>query len=312
MKIMSSLFRKATFSVIILASFPGIEGCKDSNDTPEPDIVEAEVVDLTHLPFGGDNILRRDKGISQPALESLWLCGVPSDGAGNSDASDWTNEDGTWDYTRKPQVEGSLTWLSEFEILLDGKGNRLITGNSLPGHPTGVFPIDPNSIAYQYDRNTNGIQAHDILFTLPEMPEEAASSSCVTYGAAGISLSGSVIYHGASTLGNDAAVHELFDSYGGHSDGTNTYHYHYPAENLQKHIHPEEEGHSGLMGYMIDGFGIYGPRGEDGKVLWSKDLDECHGHSHPVLWDGEMVDLYHYHWTYDFPYNIGCFKGTPQ
>jgi hypothetical protein len=31
-----------------------------------------------------------------------------------------------------------------------------------------------------------------------------------------------------------------------------------------------------------------------------------------VLWDGEMIELYHYHWTYDFPYNIGCFKGTPQ
>jgi len=24
-----------------------------------------------------------------------------------------------------------------------------------------------------------------------------------------------------------------------------------------------------------------------------------------------MVDIYHYHWTYDFPYNIGCYKGTP-
>ena len=66
------------------------------------------------------------------------------------------------------------------------------------------------------------------------------------------------------------------------------------------------------MGYMLDGFGIYGPEGENGEILTSADLDECHGHTHPVLWDGEMIDLYHYHWTYDFPYNIGCFKGTPQ
>ena len=271
-----------------------------------------EIIDRTHLPFGGDNILRRDQGDTEPALESLWLCGVPSDGAGNSDASDWTNEDGTWDYTRKPIVEGSLTWISEFEVSLDGQGNRIITGNALPDHPTGVFPIDPNSLAYQYDRNNNPIKERDILFTFPAIPEVLDVSRCVTYGPAGISLSGSVIYHGASTLGNDAAAHEILDTYGGHSDGTQTYHYHYPADNLMEHIHPHEEGHSALMGYMIDGFGIYGPRGEDGKVLWSEDLDECHGHTHPVLWDGELVNMYHYHWTYDFPYNIGCFKGEPH
>lgn len=294
--------------VSLLFSIGLLNSCKESDNE---EVTISEAVDLTHLPFGGSKMLQRDQGDREPDLESLWLCGVPADGAGNSDASDWTNSDGTWDYTKKPIVEGNLTWMSEFEVILDGNGNRLITGNALPDHPTGIFPIDPTSVAYQYDRNTNEIKARDILFKFPAVPEVAAGPSCVTYGAAGISLSGSVMYHGASTLGNDAAAHELFDSYGGHSDGTETYHYHYPAKNLQEHIHPDEEGHSGLMGYVIDGFGIYGPRGEDGNVLWSKDLDECHGHTHPVLWDGEMINLYHYHWTYDFPYNIGCFKGTP-
>jgi len=23
-----------------------------------------------------------------------------------------------------------------------------------------------------------------------------------------------------------------------------------------------------------------------------------------------VLNIYHYHWTYDFPYNIGCYKGT--
>lgn len=295
-------------------SLLSIISCGDSEDDDPiiDDPNETEAVDLTSLPFGGSNILNRNQGDTQPDFESLWLCGVPADGAGNSDASDWTNPDGTWDYTRKPMVEGSVSWISEFEIALEGNGKRIITGNSLPGHPTGVFPIDPNSLAYQYDRNTNPITARNILFEFPGMPEVADESGCVTYGAAGISLSGSVIYHGASTLGNDAAAHEILDSYGGHSDGTETYHYHYPSENLQNHIHPHEEGHSALMGYVIDGFGIYGPYDQDGELLWSEDLDECHGHTHPVLWDGEMVNLYHYHWTYDFPYNIGCFKGTPN
>ncbi len=271
-----------------------------------------ETVDITHLPFGGPNILIRTEGVMQPDFLSLWLCGLPEDGAGNADAVDWTNEDGTWDYTRKPQVEGDVAWLSEFDISLDDNGNRIITGNALPNHTTGVFPIDPASLAYQYDRNPNIIEAHEVSYILPAMPEVATNSSCVPFGPSGISLSGSAIYHGASTLGNDAAAHEILDRFGGHTDGTQTYHYHFPAQDLQDHIHTHESGHSALMGYMLDGFGIYGPHDEDGEILWSEDLDECHGHTHPVLWDGEMVDMYHYHWTYDFPYNIGCFKGTPN
>ena len=313
MKINISILAKAIlFSALVFSSIT-ISSCSKSSDVEEETEPEIEVIDRTHLPFGGTNILRRDRGITQPELLSLWLCGVPADGAGNSNATDWTNSDGTWDYTRKPIVEGSVSWISEFEVSLDGNGNRIITGNALPSHTTGVFPIDPNSLAWQYDRNRNGIKARTIFYTFPELPQVADNPSCVTYGAAGISLSGSVIYHGAPTLGNDAAAHEILDDHGGHTDGTETYHYHYLADKLQEHIHPHEAGkHSALMGYMIDGFGIYGPYDDDGKLLWSKDLDECHGHTHPVLWDGKMVNLYHYHWTYDFPYNIGCFKGNPQ
>jgi hypothetical protein len=103
----------------------------------------------------------------------------------------------------------------------------------------------------------------------------------------------------------------MFDRFGGHTDGTERYHYHYPSDDLMDHIQLHSVGHSPLTGYMLDGFGIYGPYGENGELLTSLDLDECHGHKHPVLWDGEMIDIYHYHWTYVFPYNIGCFKGTP-
>lgn len=281
----------------------------------EPNVDTPETPDLTHLPLGGtapNDILIRNQGFAVPNFLSLWLCGLPASGAGNSDASDWTNPDGTWDYTRKPQVEGNVTWNSQFSITLDGNGNRIITGNALPDHPTGIFPIQPGSVAYQYDGNPNIISQHVINYTLPAMPQVAATPSCVPFGPSGISLTGSAIYHGASTLGNDAAAHEMLDRFGGHTDGTERYHYHFPAQDLQDHIHSHDHGeHSALMGYMLDGFGIYGPHGENGELLTSSDLDECHGHTHEVLWDGQMIEIYHYHWTYDFPYNIGCFKGTP-
>jgi len=303
----------ASFLFLAVSIFT-ISSCSKSEEeniaTPTP-----ETPDLTKLPFGGTapyKILIRNQGNPNPDFLSLWLCGLPSNGAGANNAADWTNPDGTWDYTKKPQVTGNVIWTSEFNITLDGNGNRVLSGNGLPNHPTGIFPIQPGTIAHQYDGNPNIISPQPLSFTIPVLPQEATTKSCVGFGPAGYSLTGSAIYHGASTLGTDAAAHEMLDRFGGHTDGTERYHYHYPSKDLQDHIHPHTSGHSALMGYMLDGFGIYGPYGENGELLKSADLDECHGHKHPVMWDGQMVNIYHYHWTYDFPYNIGAYKGTPQ
>ena len=61
-----------------------------------------------------------------------------------------------------------------------------------------------------------------------------------------------------------------------------------------------------------DGFGIYGNRGETGAALMNADLDACHGHTHAILWDGVMVMMYHYHATKEYPYTLGCYRGTPH
>jgi len=309
MTMTGSIFNKHFLFLILSIT---IISCNKTDDTQQP---ANNTVDLSKLPFGGDdptNILVRNQGDPNPDFLSLWLCGLPADGAGADNAEDWTNPDGTWDYTKKPQVEGNVTWDHIFDISLDGNGNRIITGNNLPNHPTGIFPIQPGTDAWNYDKNPNIISEQDINYTLPAIPEIASEPNCVFFGPAGFSLTGAAIYHGASTLGTDAAAHEMLDRFGGHTDDTERYHYHFLAQDLQDHIHEHEHGHSALMGYMLDGFGIYGPHGEDGEILTSHDLDECHGHTHPVLWDGEMIELYHYHWTYDFPYNIGCFKGEPH
>jgi YHYH protein len=56
--------------------------------------------------------------------------------------------------------------------------------------------------------------------------------------------------------------------------------------------------------------GIFGHYGDDGEVLTNDDLDECHGHTHEIEWDGATLEMYHYHATYEFPYTVGCFRGT--
>lgn len=67
-----------------------------------------------------------------------------------------------------------------------------------------------------------------------------------------------------------------------------------------------------LVGYALDGFGIYGQHGEGGRTLTNGDLDACHGHTHTVIWDGEAREIYHYHLTDEYPYTLGCFRGTPS
>jgi hypothetical protein len=284
------------------------ESSVDARDVDGVDSCAA--VDRTHLPFGDPEIRRRDRS-QEPAVGALWLCSVPPDGRGNTNAADWTNPDGTWDFTRKPTVDGSVTWASELAVTVDDQGNRHITGNGLPSTPTGVFPVDPTSVAYRYDPNPSHIGERVVNMIVPAMPALTGIARCMPYGPAGISLTGNAIYHAASTLATDAPAYEMLDACGGQSDGTFTYHTHYLTDCLRDALDPCTGGHSALMGYILDGFGIYGPRGEDGEILTSADLDECHGHTHPVLWDGEMIAMYHYHWTYDFPYNVGCFRGTP-
>ena len=180
-----SVYNLSLFFLLVISV--SITSCNKSDDTIDVvDPVELETPDLTKLPFGGPNILVRNQGSPQPDFLSLWLCGLPANGAGNADASDWTNPDGTWDYTSKPQVQGNVTWPSEFDVFLDGDGNRIITGNALPDHPTGIFPITPGSVAYQYDGNPNIISEHEINYVLPAIPEIALDPNCVFFGPSGI------------------------------------------------------------------------------------------------------------------------------
>ncbi|MEP7766288.1 hypothetical protein, partial [Sanguibacter sp. 26GB23] len=87
--------------------------------------------------------------------------------------------------------------------------------------------IERNTLAYEYDRNPNSISSHNVQISFDAIPSVNAQPSCVGFAATGISLTGSAIYQGSSTLGTDASAYEMLDSSGGHTDGTETYHYHY-------------------------------------------------------------------------------------
>ncbi len=275
--------------------------------TSQTEIAKVSGVDLKHLPIGDGRLS------SAPQAGYLWSCRTRFRNSGGAHASgDWIQGDGTYNFTAKPIVEGSVAWPSQFKITLRG-GVRSIVGNRLPKHATGQFPISPNDPAYAFDRNPNTITSEEYQVDLPAMPEVADNPSCVPMGRIGVLRTGGYFFNALDVRGEDAVAYEIQDSCQGHPERNGAYHYHSLTTCLEDKISGSAAGtgHSALVGYAFDGFGIYGHRGEGGKVLTNADLDACHGHTHNVNWDGKNVNLYHYHATWEYPYTIGCFRGTP-
>jgi hypothetical protein len=261
-------------------------------------------LDITNLPIGDYKVS------DSPQVGYVYRCGGAQTDAGAGGAQvegPWIRDDGMFDLTAKAIVDGDVMWdQATFMIILEGE-NRLLTGNNLPTtHGTGVYPVSAADDAYQYDRNPNSIAAQTLTVTLPTNPTVNAEAGCLTPGAIGVMTTGVIIFDALDALVRDAVAHETQDACGGHPQMSGAYHYH----NLSDCIEDEGTGHSVLVGYAMDGFGIYGVRGEDGQPLTNADLDECHGHTHVIEWDGQMVEMYHYHATYEYPYTIGCFRGT--
>lgn len=257
-------------------------------------------VDLTTLPVGDE--LRSDA----PEVGHLYLCDTfPTDGGGANVQGPWFNGDGTFDLTAKLWVQGDVPWDdAAFSVEVQGE-DRVLIGNDLPvDHHTGEFPIAEDDPAGEYDMNPSAIEPTEYEITLPAQPEAAAEPGCVS-GEAGFLLSGVVLNSPVDAAGRDAVAWEAQDSCAGHPNDAG-YHYH----SISPCVPDEGTGHSELVGYALDGFGIYGHRGEGGTAVTNADLDECHGHTHEVEWDGETVEMYHYHATWEYPYSVGCFHGT--
>ncbi|HLX25824.1 MAG TPA: YHYH protein [Candidatus Cybelea sp.] len=213
---------------------------------------------------------------------------------------------GTWNELEKVAVEGSVAWRSQFANSVSG-ATRMLSGNGLPSHKTGTFPISSSDPAYQYDQNPNAISAQSLSYRIPAKPAIAAEPSCLNMGPIGVMTTGAVLFNALDALGHDAAAHEVLDSCWGHPQMSGLYHYH----TFSSCMNDSSTGHSRLLGYALDGFGIYGPRGENGTVTTDATLDACHGHTHVIEWNGKRLSLYHYHMTYEYPYSLGCYKGTP-
>jgi len=262
--------------------------------------VQAREVDMRKLPLGDGKISHG------PKAGWIWACRVDPRAGGAHRVGPWIDEKaGTYDMTEKIAVRGAVMWPHKFNVTVKGD-RRVFSTNDLPAHPTGRFPIACNDPAYKIDRNPNSIRSHNIKFDLPAHPKLAARPSCAP-GTVGILLTGVALFNALDAPGRDAVAHETQDSCRGHPQESGVYHYHSLTNCISDK--PGPDGNSRLVGYALDGFGIYG-RYENGKPLSTADLDACHGRTSVIEWDGKKVEMYHYVATPDFPYTVGCMRGS--
>ena len=242
---------------------------------------------------------------SSPEVGYVDSCQTYFNGSGAQTEGPWIGKT-TWNSTTKIHVRGTVHWHSTFKERVVG-ARRLLTGNGLPISPTGTFPIASTDPAYAYDRNPNSIEPYSLSVSLPANPKLAASPTCVG-GTIGVSTLGIPLYSAFDAVGRDALAHELQDACGGHPQVSGQYHFHGLSPCWQDSVLSRR---THLIGWALDGFGIYIEYDSKGRMLSTSDLDACHGRTSVVDWDGRMVRMYHYDATLDFPYLVGCYRGTP-
>jgi hypothetical protein len=164
-------------------------------------------------------------------------------------------------------------------------------GHSLYESPSGGMQVNPHRIVGQ-----------SLVLRVPRSPATAAASD-TPLGPMGMALNGVALFNqyaaGRSPLGMEILS---FDRFNGH-----------PAPGGQYHHHVEPlwlttaNGPASLIGVLLDGFPVYGPREIDGST--PSGLDSCNGHVHATA---EIpAGIYHYHVVPAAPYISGCYRGTP-
>jgi len=157
-----------------------------------------------------------------------------------------------------------------------------------------------------FTKNPNTIAAQNYTFKIPLNPAVATTHAPTPLGAMGVALNGIPLYNQYAAP-NQPLTNEImsFDKYWGHPTATSRYHYH--VEPL--FLTTVKATKSSLMGFLLDGFPVYGPE-ENGAAVTNAMLDAYHGHSHatPDYPNG----IYHYHINNTDPYINGSgYYGTP-
>lgn len=158
---------------------------------------------------------------------------------------------------------------------------------------------------YTFSKNPNSISSKNYTFKIPVNPMVASTHAATPLGPIGVSLNG-VPFFNQYAGPNQPLSGEVvsFDQWWGHPAQGGDYHYHVEP----KYLTTVKASKSALLGFLLDGFPVYGPE-ENGAVVSNNSLDEYHGHTSATA--DYPNGIYHYHITDTDPYiNGNGFYGT--
>lgn len=300
-----------TRSLAALALVIALAACGSTTTSSSSPATSASPTAVAVSPSAGSHLLPIGDGKigTTPKVGYVDVCHTSAGPGGVFKDGPWIRGDGTWDPTQKVHVQGAVSWpQAVYDVAVSG-GTRKITTMDVPLHQTtGTFPVASSDPAAQYDRNPNHIAATPGTLSLPATPSVASQPACVGGGRIGILNDGVYLFDALDGQNRDAPAHEVLDGCEGHPDQSSEYHHH----DIPGCILDAATGALTLVGYANDGFGIFVERSTSGALLTNADLDECHGRSSPVSWDGQSLTMYHYVATADYPYTVGCYRGTPS
>lgn len=155
---------------------------------------------------------------------------------------------------------------------------------------------------YTFAKNPNSIATFAYIFKIPLNPAAATVHAATPGGPIGVSINGVPMFN-QYAAGGAALTSEItsFDQGYGHPQQQGGYHYHVEPIKLTA-----AKGSDALMGFLLDGFPVYGPK-ENGVTVTG--LDVYNGHTSATA--DYPGGIYHYHFTAAAPYlNGNGFWGT--
>jgi hypothetical protein len=169
-------------------------------------------------------------------------------------------------------------------------GSITLKSNGTPDHVTPYYGSGHalyEGLTLQGQTVTPGfLQTQNFAMTIPTNPAEASSKEATALGPIGMALNGVAIFNDreGGNVPVDAGVLTTMDRAGAHSGPGGLYHYHFTGDFTGN-------DNDNLIGFLRDGFPIYGRKDNDGT--YPSNLDTNGGH---IGATAEFSDgIYHYH-----------------
>ncbi|HMQ69837.1 MAG TPA: YHYH protein, partial [Ignavibacteria bacterium] len=179
----------------------------------------------------------------------------------------------------------------------------------IPSYTIGPWAMNPNIPSNQ-----------NWTFKIARFPVPAGASTAAGNGQIGVLKNGVVLFNpgDAMSYNNQNIWHRVaqyfegvgFDTSGGHPAPGGVYHYHI---NMKKLYTPDENEHSPLLGYMFDGYPLYGPyaysnsNGTGGIRRMISGYVKRNITERTTLPDGTVLQSNQYGPVVSSQYPLGCF-----